>query len=103
MVVMYTYVSKRKIYFNNVYYYKIYYKTWVKFTMLEGKKEMFNLTTHSTHFIYGYMVKVLWDTERGNLLSSLHGLIFQIRSKRYFICISIQTGKYVNWLERETA
>ena len=23
--------------------------------MLEGRKEMFYLTTHSTHFIYGYM------------------------------------------------
>ena len=23
----------------------------------EGRKEMFYLTTHSTHFIYGYMVE----------------------------------------------
>ena len=23
--------------------------------MMEGRKEMFYLTTHSTHFIYGYM------------------------------------------------
>ena len=23
--------------------------------VLEGRKEMFYLTTHSTHFIYGYM------------------------------------------------
>ena len=26
----------------------------------EGRKEMFYLTTHSTHFIYGYMVSVIW-------------------------------------------
>ena len=25
-----------------------------------GKKEMFYLTTHSTHFIYGYMVPDIW-------------------------------------------
>ena len=27
----------------------------VRFRDLEGRKEMFYLTTHSTHFIYGYM------------------------------------------------
>ena len=27
---------------------------------LEGGKEMFYLTTHSTHFIYGYMVSDIW-------------------------------------------
>ena len=26
----------------------------------EGRKEMFYLTTHSTHFIYGYMASDLW-------------------------------------------
>ena len=25
-----------------------------------GRKEMFYLTTHSTHFIYGYMVSDIW-------------------------------------------
>ena len=30
----------------------------------EGKKEMFYLTTHSTHFIYGYMVSGHLDSER---------------------------------------
>ena len=30
---------------------------------LEGRKEMFYLTTHSTHFIYGYMVSAVgWKT-----------------------------------------
>ena len=31
----------------------------------EGRKEMFYLTTHSTHFIYGYMVKDHSGSERG--------------------------------------
>ena len=40
---------------------------------------MFYLTTHSTHFIYGYMasghmVKDRSDSEIGNPLSPLHGL-----------------------------
>ena len=26
----------------------------------EGKKEMFYLTMHSTHFIYGYMASDIW-------------------------------------------
>ena len=27
---------------------------------IEGRKEMFYLTMHSTHFIYGYMVSDIW-------------------------------------------
>ena len=27
---------------------------------LHGRKEMFYLTTHSTHFIYGYMASDIW-------------------------------------------
>ena len=27
---------------------------------MEGRKEMFYLTSHSTHFIYGYMVSTIW-------------------------------------------
>ena len=38
----------------------------------KGRKEMFYLTTHSTHFIYGYMVahvvKDHSDSESGNPL-----------------------------------
>ena len=29
-------------------------------TTMEGRKEMFYLTTHSTHFIYGYMASAIW-------------------------------------------
>ena len=46
---------------------------------------MFYLTTHSTHLIYGYMVKDHSDSERGNLLWPLHGLLFPINSKGSFI------------------
>ena len=55
----------------------------------EGRKEMFYLTTHSTHFIYGYkgvrhMVKDHSDSEKGNPLL--------ISSKGSFICTIPQTG-----------
>ena len=56
----------------------------------EGRKELFYLMTHSTHFIYGYMasdmVKDHSDSERGNPLPP-HGLLFPINSKESFICI----------------
>ena len=29
-------------------------------TRLMGRKEVFYLTTHSTHFIYGYMASDIW-------------------------------------------
>ena len=29
-------------------------------TYWKGRKEMFYLTTHSTHFIYGYMASGIW-------------------------------------------
>ena len=84
--------------------------------VLEGRKEMFYLMTHSTHFIYSYMasdmVKDHSDSERGNLLLP-HGLLFPISSKGSFICIIPQTGWHIplafvtpvadHWLEREIA
>ena len=33
---------------------------------LEGRKEIFYLTTHSTYFIYGYMASDHSDSEKGN-------------------------------------
>ena len=33
-------------------------------TQDKGQKEMFYLTTHSTHFIYGYMASGHSDSER---------------------------------------
>ena len=58
--------------------------------LVEERKEMFYLTTHSTYFIYGYMVKDHSDSEKGNLLPP-HWLLFLI-SKGSFICIIPQTG-----------
>ena len=58
----------------------------------EGRKEMFDLTTHSTHFIYGYMVKDHSESERGNPLPS-HWLLFPINSKVFFISIIPHTGR----------
>ena len=52
---------------------------------------MFYLTTHSTHFIYGYMasdiimVKDHSDSEKGNPLPP-HRLLLSINSKDSFIC-----------------
>ena len=57
----------------------------------EGRKEMFYLTMHSTHFIYGDMVKDHSDSERGNPLPPCV-LLFPISSKGSFICIIPQTG-----------
>ena len=52
------------------------------YTDVSGRKGMFYLMTNSTHFIYGYMVL---DSNRGNLLLPLHGLLFLISSKGSFI------------------
>ena len=53
----------------------------------EGRNEMFYLTTHSTHFIYGYMASDIWlrtfsDSEKGNPLPP-HRLLFPINSKGF--------------------
>ena len=58
---------------------------------VEGRKEMFYLTMHSTHFIYGYMASDIWvkdhsDSEKGNLLPP-YRLLLPISSKGSFICI----------------
>ena len=58
--------------------------------------DMFYLTTHSTHFIYGYMASDIWvkdhsDSEKGSPLPP-HRLLFPINSKGSFICTIPQTG-----------
>ena len=47
---------------------------------IQHKQQMFYVTTHSAHFIYGvgHMVNNHSDSERGNLLLLLHGLLFLI-------------------------
>ena len=52
----------------------------------KGRKEMFYLTMHSTHFIYSYMVKDHSDSEGGNPLLP-HGLLFPISSKGSYILL----------------
>ena len=51
---------------------------------LEGRKDMFYLTTHSTHFIYGCMasdmVKYHTNSKRGNPLSP-HELLFRLTAR----------------------
>ena len=63
--------------------------------LINKKKEMFYLTTHSTHFILrfygvGHMVKDHSDSERGNPLPP-HGLLLPISRKGSFICIIPKT------------
>ena len=38
----------------------MFYKVMVQDGRNEGRKEMFYLTTHSTHFIYCYMASDIW-------------------------------------------
>ena len=45
---------------NNNYLFIIIIILCVYVCMCEGRKEMFYLTTHSTHFIYGYMAFDIW-------------------------------------------
>ena len=45
-----------------------------------GRKEMFYLMTHSTHFIYGYMASDHSDSERGNPLPP-HRLSFRLAAR----------------------
>ena len=64
----------------------IHNKLWLELDIIKGRKEMFSLMTHVTHFIYGYivsghMVKDHSDRERGN---PPHGILFLITSKGLF-------------------
>ena len=47
------------------------------------RKEMFYITTPSTHFIYGYMSSDHSDSERGNPLPP-HRLLFSIKQQGIF-------------------
>ena len=59
------------------------------------RDKFFYLTTHSTHFIYGYMasdmVKHHSDSEKGNPLPP-HRLLLSINSNGSFICTIPQRG-----------
>ena len=54
--------------------------------VLEGRKEMFYLTTHSTHFIYGYVASDIWftnhsDSEKENPLPPHIGYSFRLAAR----------------------
>ena len=79
----------------------------------EGRKEVFYLTTHSTHLVrVGHMVKDHSDSERGDLLPP-HGILFLINSKVLFYMhhpidriahtMAFVTPVVEHWLEREIA
>ena len=65
---------------------------------VSGRKEGYVLfndalkTSYSLLYGIGHMVKDHSDSERGNSLQRLHGLLFQISSKGYFVCTTPQTG-----------
>ena len=67
------------------------------FEVGQREREMFYLTMHSTHFIYGYiMASDIWlrtilIVRNGNPLPP-HRLLFLINSKVSFICTVPQTG-----------
>ena len=66
------------------------------------RKEMFYLTTHSTHFIDGYleediiMVNDDGDSQRGNQLPPRHDLTSRITHTPAFVIPVVE-----QWLERE--
>ena len=56
----------------------------------EGRKEMFYLTTHSTHFIYGYMAS---NTERGETRCSHYmGYSFRLAARVLLYVSSYRQG-----------
>ena len=48
------------------------------------RKEMFYLTTHSTHFIYGYMVKDHSGRKEGNVLFNDAHILFTVIWRRTY-------------------
>ena len=48
--------------FNETRQYNIHISIKLSFSSKEGRNEMFYLTTHSTHFIYGYMASGIWQS-----------------------------------------
>ena len=64
---------------------------------IKRRKEMLYLTTQSTYFYFrlyvvGHMAKDHSDSERENVLPTLHELFFPISSNGSFICTIPQTG-----------
>ena len=60
------------------------------------EREMFYLTTHSTHFIYGYMASDIWLRTILIVRKETHcrhiGYSYQLTARVLFICTIPQTG-----------
>ena len=89
--------KERNILFNDavVVYLHLYGVRCTQIAREEGRKEMLYLTTHSTHFIYGYMASDIW-------LRTI--LIVRKKTHCRHICYSFRLTPVVeHWLEREIA
>ena len=62
--------------------------------MKEGRKEMLYLTTHSTHFNYGYMENENMESETEKKVPP-HELHFPISNNSFFICKIPQMGEHM--------
>ena len=107
---------ERNVLFNdtlNTFYYS-YVEGWVLFNdalntfylRLYGEREMFYLTTHSTHFIYDYMVSDIWlrtilivrKETRCRHIGYSYRLTARITHTTAFVTPVVE-----HWLEREIA
>ena len=70
---------------------------WFSLYGKEGRKEIFYLTTHSTHFIYGHMAKDQSVSEGGNPLPP-HELLIPISSTGSFICTIPRPLLHQSWI-----
>ena len=98
--VFFSYVTRPRVFDDQTRLKHEYPTITEKMVSIRKGKEMLYLTTHSTHFIYGYMasdiimVKDHSDSERGNPLPP-PGLLVSINSKGSFICTIPQTGLHI--------
>ena len=67
-------------------------KKQIGYWVVKGRKEMFYLTTHSTHFIYGYMASDIWLRSILIVRKETRCRLFPINSKGSFIWTIPQTG-----------
>ena len=85
------------------------------FNLMEGRKEMFYLRTHSTHFIYGYMASDIWlrtilivkkETRSRHIGYSFRltaRVLLYASSDRITHTTAFVTPVVGHWLEREIA
>ena len=82
----------------------------------EGRNEMFYLTTHSTHFIYGYMASDIWlrtiPIVRKEIRCRHIGYSFRLTARVFYMhhhteriahITAFVTPVVEHWLEREVA